>query len=102
MLYAKLPQRIYYPPKRYPLRIDFYIPELNLFIEADGTQHTDPNNPWYDEYYVECDNLKTAYCNKIGTLLRIPYTKNVTAEYILKHLRAFIPKQSGKPQMATV
>ena len=75
-------------PKGYPLRIDFYIPELNLFIEADGTQHTDANNPWYNEYYVECDNLKSVYCNKIGTLLRIPYTKNVTTEYILKHLRA--------------
>ena len=77
-------------PKGYPLRIDFYIPELNLFIEADGAQHTDPNNPWYNEYYVECDNLKSVYCNKIGTLLRIPYTKNVTTEYVLKHLRAYI------------
>ena len=77
-------------PKGYPLRVDFYIPELNLFIEAYGTQHTDPNNPWYNEYYVECDNLKTAYCNKIGTLLRIPYTKSVTTEYVLKHLRAYI------------
>ena len=75
-------------PRGYPLRIDFYIPELNLFIEADGSQHTDPNNPWYNEYYVECDKLKTVYCNKIGTLLRIPYTKNVTTEYVLKHLRA--------------
>lgn len=77
-------------PKGYPLRIDFYIPELNLFIEADGTQHTDPNNPWYNEYCVECDNLKSDYCNKIGALLRIPYTKNVTIEYVLKHLRAYI------------
>ena len=75
-------------PKGYPLRIDFYIPELTLSIEADGSQHTDPNNPWYNEYYVECDQLKTDYCNKIGTLLRIPYTKNVTTEYVLKHLRA--------------
>jgi hypothetical protein len=75
-------------PKGYPLRIDFYIPELNLYIEADGNQHTDPNNPWYNEYFVECDQLKTAYCNKIGTLIRIPYTKNATTEYVLKHLRA--------------
>lgn len=75
-------------PKGYPLRIDFYIPELNVFIEADGTQHYDPSNPWYNEYYVECDNLKTEYCNKVGTLIRIPYSKNVTTEYVLKHLRA--------------
>ena len=75
-------------PKGYPLRIDFYIPELNLYIEADGNQHTDPNNPWYNEYYVKCDQLKTAYCNKVGTLIRIPYSKNVTTEYVLKHLRA--------------
>lgn len=77
-------------PKGYPLRIDFYIPELNLFIEADGSQHTDSNNPWYNEYYVECDKLKSVYCNKIGTLLRIPYTKKVTTEYVLKHLRAYL------------
>ena len=74
-------------PKGYPLRIDFYIPELNLYIEADGTQHTDPNNPWYNEYYVECDQLKTDYCNKIGTLIRIPYSRNVDTEYVLNHLR---------------
>ena len=74
-------------PKGYPLRIDFYIPELNLYIEADGNQHTDPNNPWYNEYYVECDQLKTDYCNKIGTLIRIPYSKNVDTEYVLNHLR---------------
>ena len=77
-------------PKGYPLRIDFYIPELNLFIEADGSQHTDSKHPWYNEYNVECDTLKSVYCNKIGTLLRIPYTKNATTEYILKHLRAYI------------
>ena len=76
-------------PKGYPLRIDFYIPELNLFIEADGTQHCDPSNPWYNEYYVECDNLKTEYCNKVGTLIRIPYSKNITTEYVLNHLRAW-------------
>ena len=75
-------------PKGYPLRIDFYIPELNLYIEADGNQHTDPNNPWYNEYYVKCDQLKTAYCNKVGTLIRIPYSKNVTTDYVLNHLRA--------------
>ena len=85
-------------PKGYPLRIDFYIPELNLFIEADGAQHTDPNNPWYSEYYAECDSLKSVYCNKIGTLLRIPYTKNVTTEYVLKHLRAFM-LQTSRNQM---
>lgn len=75
-------------PKGYLLRIDFYIPELNLYIEADGNQHTDPNNPWYNEYYVKCDQLKTAYCNKVGTLIRIPYSKNVTTDYVLNHLRA--------------
>ena len=74
-------------PKGYPLRIDFYIPELNLYIEADGSQHTDPNHPWYNEYYAECDQLKTDYCNKIGTLIRIPYSKNVDTEYVLNHLR---------------
>ena len=74
-------------PKGYPLRIDFYIPELNLYIEADGSQHTDPNNPWYSEYYVKCDQLKTDYCNKVGSLIRIPYSKSVDTEYVLNHLR---------------
>ena len=36
------------------------------------------------------DDLKSVYCNKIGTLLRIPYTKNATTEYVLKHLRALL------------
>ena len=31
-----------------PLRIDFYIPELNLAVEADGCQHNDPNHPWFN------------------------------------------------------
>ena len=75
-------------PKGYPLRIDFYIPSMNLFVEADGYQHNDPNNPWYNEYNVECDTIKTNYCNSKGVLIRLPYTKNVNTKYIKKHLRA--------------
>lgn len=78
-------------PKGFALRLDFYIKELNLIVEADGTQHTDKNNPWYNSYYAICDLLKNEYAKKHNiNIVRIPYTKNVTDNYIKQYLSQFI------------
>lgn len=78
-------------PKGFNLRVDFYIKELNLIVEADGTQHCDKSNPWYDSYYANCDSLKNEYAKQQNiNIVRIPYTKNVTDTYVNKYLSKFI------------
>ena len=76
-------------PRGFPLRIDFYIPRLNLAIEADGTQHFDKKNPNWNSYGVSCDEVKNSYCIEKGvTLLRIPYKRHVTEDYIRDCLKS--------------
>lgn len=57
-------------------RFDFYIPDYNLVIEADGRQHYTDDDPWRTEELVANDKLKNEYClnNGIG-LLRIRYKR---------------------------
>ena len=72
-------------PKGHKLRFDFYIPSLNLIIEADGEQHIREDS--YMPYPKEHDRIKEEYLelNNIN-LIRIPYTKLVTEKYINKFL----------------
>lgn len=79
-------------PKGYELRYDFYISSCNLLIEADGTQHYDKTNPNYNEYASMCDDIKDKYAldNNIN-LIRIPYIKKVTKQYVLNYLRQLDP-----------
>lgn len=73
-------------PKGYPLRIDFFVPSLNMAIEADGSQH-DSKHPWHKPYHSECDKIKNDFFLKNGIqLFRIPYTKRVTAKYVFNIL----------------
>jgi hypothetical protein len=75
-------------PKGYLLKYDFYSKSNNLLIEADGTQHYDKNNPNYNEYSVICDDIKNSYAKRNNiNLIRIPYKKKVTKEYIIEHLK---------------
>lgn len=77
--------------KGYLLRLDFYIESLNIIVEADGTQHIDENNPWYTSYLKNCDAIKDSYAKDNGIcMVRIPYTKNVTDNYIEQYLADFI------------
>lgn len=70
-------------PKNFPLFFDFYIPELNLLIEADGNQHYNEKNPNFSSYVKDCDIIKDNYCeNNNIQLIRIQYKKDVTIEYI--------------------
>lgn len=74
-------------PKGYNLRLDFFIEDLGLIVEADGAQHYDPNNPWYSEYQYECDQIKNAYAIENNlTMVRLPYTKNVNADYLFSYI----------------
>lgn len=74
-------------PKGFPLRIDFYIKSHNLAIEADGSQHYDKNNPWYNKYHVICDDAKSLFLKNKGiTLVRIPYTNNISKAYLKNYI----------------
>ena len=75
--------------KGYKLYYDFYSKKYNLLIEADGNQHIDNNHPWYNEYNKQSDEIKNQYClNNHIVLIRIPYTNNVTEEYVYSFIKA--------------
>ena len=74
-------------PKGYKLRFDIYLKNENILIEADGSQHYDLNNPNYSQYQQECDDIKNDWCLKNNVrLIRIPYTRKVTKEYVNKFM----------------
>ena len=72
------------------LRFDFYLPDLNIFIEYQGIQHYEPIEYFGGEaqfkkqqYY---DNLKRKYAD--GRLLEIKYDEDISLklnEYITKN-----------------
>lgn len=71
------------------LRYDFFLPELNRFIEYDGEQHYRENSgAWKSSSLKERtmkDKIKTEYAkNKNIDLVRIPYWErdNITLEMI--------------------
>lgn len=81
--------------KGYLLKVDIYLPTLNTVIECDGEQHNNANH-----YYnilaakaghctsIESDILKQEYCNNNSiNLIRIPYTKNVTVDYVREYIK---------------
>ena len=65
------------------LKVDFYIPDINLIIEYDGIQHFEPvdfgekDKGKIHQKFEEIkyrDNLKNEYCNiRNINILRIPY-----------------------------
>lgn len=77
--------------KRFPdcrtkvcLPFDFYIPEYNLIIEADGNQHYSASRKTWGTRVFETDAIKNEYCKANGIqLLRIRYRK---FRYQLKRL----------------
>jgi hypothetical protein len=76
-------------PKGHNLRYDFFIKNRSLLIEVDGKQHMDKNNPWHSEYSVLCDNIKTNWAyNNDYSLVRIPWVRIVTEEYVRSCLKA--------------
>lgn len=77
----------------YPLRVDFYIADKNLVIEADGDQHSDPNHPWYvfkNGTTAEYDSIKETYLARQGiSVVRIPYKERLREKDVLEKLNGF-------------
>ena len=76
--------------KGHPLRVDFFIPEINTVVEADGTQHSDPKHPWKEwnnGTVAQYDKIKDDYFEEKGIrLVRVPYKKRVKGSDILSRL----------------
>lgn len=74
-------------PKGYLLKFDFYSQSQNIIIEADGMQHKNKEHYFSSDYTIECDKIKEEFCNKANIkLVRIPYTKKVTKNYVVQYL----------------
>lgn len=76
----------------HPLRVDFFLPEINTVVEADGLQHSDPNHTWAtfkNGSVKEYDAIKEQFCkvNNIR-LVRIPYKKRLKSEEVLSIVSA--------------
>lgn len=75
----------------YPLRVDFYLPDLNLVIEADGSQHKDVNHPWANSNpngsISQYDDIKNSFFNDNEIrIIRIPYKRNISKNYVLSFI----------------
>ena len=73
------------------LRFDFYLPEHNICIEADGRQHFEAIDVFGGEEALKNnqtrDMLKNEYCKNKGIiLLRIPYYKIKDIDTILNNI----------------
>ena len=74
-------------PKGYLLKFDYFSKSNNLLIEADGMQHKNIEHRFSTDYTIQCDTVKNNWAKENGyKLIRIPYTRNVTKEYILNYL----------------
>lgn len=76
--------------KGHPLRVDFYIPEINTVVEADGSQHSDPKHPWKEwsnGTVAQYDKIKDDYFAEKGIrLVRVPYKPRVKESDVLSRL----------------
>lgn len=73
-------------PKGHLLRFDFYVESESLLVEADGSQHK-AGHPWHREYHSQCDGIKATFAAEHGMrLVRVPYSKRVTPEYVFRFL----------------
>jgi len=71
------------------LPFDFYLPKLNICIEADGIQHNTPYKFFGGEEKFNKlknhDKIKTEYCSKNSIqLIRVPYSQLNNIPIILK------------------
>jgi len=75
-------------PKKQPLQLDIYYPDLKIAFEHQGKQHSRYSKFFFKnkkqfEYLKTCDRLKKELCKKLGiTLICIDYTKELSVEYI--------------------
>jgi very-short-patch-repair endonuclease len=70
------------------LRLDFYLPELNLAWEYDGIQHQEYTDHFHKnktEFYLaqNRDEQKEFICDQLGIkLVRVPYDQELSIELI--------------------
>lgn len=84
------------PKTNYNLRFDAYIKDKSIAIECDGVQHNKENSYFnklvilsgYTPTYIT-DKIKEEYCkNNNIKLIRIPYSRRITKEYVESFLSA--------------
>jgi very-short-patch-repair endonuclease len=78
-----------------PLPFDFYLPDYNVCIEYDGSQHFKPYDRWGGEAALisvrKRDSIKTNYCKCKGIgLIRIPYTVENIEQFLQDKLNKVI------------
>lgn len=87
-------------------RFDFYLPDYNMFIEYDGSQHYEPTRYYggniekNNEILLETqrrDKIKNTYCKENNiNLLRIPYWESKNIKTIISnHLQRLNEKGSN-------
>lgn len=69
------------------LRVDFFIPEINTVVEADGDQHANPNHPWHkfkNGTVSEYDGIKNDYFERNNiALVRVAYKERLKDKDVL-------------------
>jgi len=75
----------------HPLRVDFHVVDTGVVVEADGVQHLDKDHPWSNTNpngsVQQYDRIKDEFFDSKGyRVIRIPYKRNVTKDYVLRHL----------------
>lgn len=74
----------------YPLRVDFFIPSLNVVVEADGSQHHSEKHPWHsfkNGTVAEYDKIKEDFLKENGIrLVRVRYEGKLEPEMVLSEI----------------
>jgi hypothetical protein len=90
---ARVTKEIYINYKGQKLFFDFFIRELNLYVEVQGEQHGQFNKHFYDDkdafiQQKSRDNLKVRYVqeNPPMCLIRIKFDEEITEENIRSKL----------------
>lgn len=79
-------------PKKAPMQLDIYYPDLKLAFEYDGSQHSQYNEYFFRnqqqfKYLQRCDALKDRLCKELGiTLIRITHKNKITPQLIIKKI----------------
>jgi len=83
------------------LPFDFHIPDKNVLIEYDGSQHFIKSGKWYNELNQKRDLIKTEFCAKNNiSLIRICHLEFMVIEDILDVvLNCSCPFYYMKPDM---
>lgn len=72
------------------LRYDFYLPGLNLLVEADGPQHFDESSGNFSREILIRDTIKNEYAQKEGIhLVRVRWSLNFRKTDVLEYFKPY-------------